>query len=138
MLLARSKMMLEEARDALRKKRYDVAVFLAEQGLQLYLKAQLYRLLGEYPRTHSIRRLLALLAKSLGGRAEEEINRFSREKRPFLSELEDVYIAARYTPRTYTEEDAQDILGFVEEVIGLVEELLRASTRGSEGEREAA
>ncbi len=33
LLLARSKMMLEEARDALRKKRYDVAVFLAEQGL---------------------------------------------------------------------------------------------------------
>jgi len=43
-------MMLEEARDALGKKRFDVAVFLAEQGLQLYLKAQLYRLLGEYPR----------------------------------------------------------------------------------------
>ena len=138
MLLARSKMMLEEARDALRKKRYDVAVFLAEQGLQLYLKAQLYRLLGEYPRTHSIRRLLALLAKSLGGGAEEEIARFSREKRPFLSELEDVYIVARYMPRTYTEEDARDILGFVEEVIGLVEKLLRASTRGGEGEREAA
>ncbi len=138
MLLARSKMMLEEARDALRKKRYDVAVFLAEQGLQLYLKAQLYRLLGEYPRTHSIRRLLALLAKSLGGRAEEEIARFSREKRPFLSELEDVYIVARYTPRTYTEEDARDILGFVDEVIGLVEELLRASTRDSKGEQEAA
>ncbi len=138
MLLARSKMMLEEARDALRKKRYDVAVFLAEQGLRLYLKAQLYRLLGEYPRTHSIRRLLALLAKSLGDGAEEEIARFSREKRPFLSELEDVYIVARYMPRTYTEEDARDILGFVEEVIGLVEKLLRASTRGGEGEREAA
>ena len=138
MLLARSKMMLEEARDALRKKRYDVAVFLAEQGLQLYLKTQLYRLLGEYPRTHSIRRLLALLAKSLGDRAEEEITRFSRTRRPFLSELEDVYIAARYTPRTYTEEDARDILGFVEEVIGLVEKLLRASTRDSKGEQEAA
>lgn len=50
LLLARSNMMLEEARDALGKKRFDVAVFLAEQGLQLYLKAQLYRLLGEYPR----------------------------------------------------------------------------------------
>ncbi|NOZ89142.1 MAG: HEPN domain-containing protein [Crenarchaeota archaeon] len=54
--------------DALEKRRQDVAVFLAEQALQIYPKAQLHRVLGDYPRTHSIRQLLALLAQALGPR----------------------------------------------------------------------
>ena len=138
LLLRRSRMMIEEAREALEKGRYDVAVFLAEQGLQLYLKAQLYRVLGDYPRTPSVRQLLALLARALGPGAESRVRRFSREKRPFLSELEDVYIAARYMLRVYTEEDARDIIGFVEEVIGFVEELLRGLGEDVGGEEKGA
>ncbi len=133
LLLRRSTMFLEEAREAYRAKRYDVAVFLAEQALQLYLKAQLLRVLGDYPRTHSIRQLLTLLSKSLGREAEERVARFIREERPRLSELEDVYVASRYMLRTYTEEDAKDILFTVERVIRFVEELLGAAARNHEG-----
>ncbi len=48
LLMERSTMYLEEAREALDKGRYDISVFLAEQGLQLFLKAQLLRVLGDY------------------------------------------------------------------------------------------
>jgi HEPN domain-containing protein len=55
LLMERSTMYLEEARETLDKSRCDISVSLAEQGLQLFLKAQLLRVLGDYPRTHSVR-----------------------------------------------------------------------------------
>ena len=134
----RSRMFLEEARDAYAKQRYDLAVFLAEQGLQLYLKAQLLRVLGDYPRTHSIRQLLAMLSRALGGEAERVVADFMRRERSCLSELEDVYIASRYTLRVYTREDAEDILSTVERVIALVEELLGRASRDYAGEEAPA
>jgi len=124
-------MFLEEARDAYAKQRYDLAVFLAEQALQLYLKAQLLRVLGDYPRTHSIRQLLVMLSRALGGDAEKEIVEFMGRERPRLSELEDVCIASRYGLRIYTREDAEDILSTVERVVALVEELLRRASRNN-------
>ena len=136
--MRRSRMFLEEARDALEKQRYDLAVFLAEQGLQLYLKAQLLRVLGDYPRTHSIRQLLAMLSRALGGEAERVVADFMRRERPRLSELEDVYIASRYTLRVYTREDAEDILSTVERVVALVEELLGRASRDYAGEEAPA
>ncbi len=135
-LMRRSRMFLEEAREAYQKERYDLAVFLAEQGLQLYLKAQLLRVAGDYPRTHSVRQLLSLLARALGGEAVEVVSEFSRRMRPRLSELEDVYIAARYTTRVYTREDAKDILETVEEVMRLVERLLKGAPRDAPREEE--
>lgn len=125
LLMRRSAMFLEEARDAYSRGRYDLSVFLAEQGLQLYLKAQLLRVLGDYPRTHSIRQLLSMLARALGGSTEERVREYMRRERPRLSELEDAYITTRYGVRIYTKEDAEDILRTVEEVVKLVEELLR-------------
>jgi len=47
----------------------------------------------------------------------ERVRDYARRRRPLFSELEDVYIAARYTPRVYTEEDARDIVSFVRKVI---------------------
>jgi len=122
---------LEEARDAYAKQRYDLAVFLAEQALQLYLKAQLFRILGDYPRMCSVRQLLVMLSKALEGDAEEEVREFIRRERPRLSELEDVYIVSRYGLRIYTREDAEDILSTVEKVVAFVEKLLRHTTRNN-------
>ena len=49
----------EEAADA------DLAVFFAEQAMQLYLKAVFYELFGERVRGHSLRELLGILSRSL-------------------------------------------------------------------------
>lgn len=132
LLMERSTMYLGEAREALDKGRYDISVFLAEQGLQLFLKAQLLKVLGDYPRTQSVRGLLALLGRGLGDQWEEEIRRFMKRFRANLSELEDVYITARYTLRRYTREDAEDILRTAKEVIRFVEDLLRRALGGAE------
>ena len=134
LLMRRAAMFLDEAREAYSRDRYDLVVFLAEQALQLFLKAQLLRMLGDYPRTHSVRQLLAMLGRALGKDAEKEITVFIRRERPRLSELEDVYIVSRYGFRTYTRDDAEDILSTVERVMSFVEELLRRIARDNAGE----
>ncbi|BES81593.1 HEPN domain-containing protein [Pyrodictium abyssi] len=95
LLMRRALMFLDEAREAYSRDRHDLAMFLAEQALQLFLKAQLLRMLGDYPRTHSVRQLLTMLGKALGDNAEKEITAFIRRERPRLSELEDVYIVSQ-------------------------------------------
>ncbi len=45
------------------RKFYDVAAFSLEQALQLFLKASLLKLGVDYPRTHSVRKLLELIYK---------------------------------------------------------------------------
>lgn len=120
-LLRRAKWFLEEARDALGKKRYDLACFLAEQAAQLRIKAALYRLLGDYPRLHQVRLLLGELGRAAGGGCAREIADFIRRHRAELSELEDAYLMTRYSPKLYGPDDAEAMLRLVEKLWGLVE-----------------
>jgi len=62
-LRRRTKAFLNRALDSLEAKDYDVASFLSEQAVQLYLKSLLLEELGDYPRTHSISTLLTILGK---------------------------------------------------------------------------
>jgi HEPN domain-containing protein len=43
-----------------REGRYDIALFHLEQAAQLALKAHLYRTVGDFPKTHSLREVLEL------------------------------------------------------------------------------
>ena len=97
---------------------YDLAVFSLEQSLQLFLKAVLLRLGIDYPRTHSVRRLLELVGEVSGHREEVEglLSRLSVE----LGALEDAYITSRYTARTYTREEAERLRRVVGEVVDVV------------------
>ena len=45
------------------RRRYKLAAFNIEQAVQLYIKAKLLELLGEFPRTHSLVMLLRGLSK---------------------------------------------------------------------------
>ncbi|MEM2852856.1 MAG: HEPN domain-containing protein, partial [Ignisphaera sp.] len=76
---------------------------LAEQSLQLYLKAILLKLVGDYPRTHSIRRLLGELGRVLNSEALET---FINANRARVLALEDAYLIARYSAKEYEKEDA--------------------------------
>jgi len=93
--------MVTMAENAFENGFYDVSCFLAEQALQLYLKAMLLKLLGGYPRTHSIRRLLGELSKLVDSRLEE----FCRVNWVRLSALEDAYLMARYFVKPYYREE---------------------------------
>jgi HEPN domain-containing protein len=121
-LLRRSDGFLETALMQARAGMYDLAVFSLEQSLQLFLKATLLRVGSDYPRTHSIRRLLELLTE-VTGRSElrELASRYSVE----LGALEDAYISSRYIPRIYTKDEFERLRAVVEEVRSNVERSVR-------------
>lgn len=59
---------------------YDLAAFSLEQALQLSLKAHLLKLGVDYPRTHSVRKLLRMIYRVTGRKEiEEPLSRFSVE-----------------------------------------------------------
>jgi HEPN domain-containing protein len=121
-LLRRSDGFLETALMQARAGMYDLAVFSLEQSLQLFLKATLLRVGSDYPRTHSVRRLLELLTE-VTGRSElrELASRYSVE----LGALEDAYISSRYIPRIYTKDEFERLRAVVEEVRSNVERSVR-------------
>ncbi|GAB6134777.1 HEPN domain-containing protein [Thermococcus prieurii] len=128
-LLRRSEDYLELANEAFEREKYDTAVFLAEQALQLYLKALIVKYSDVRLRTHSVRELLKGVGDALG--AEDEVAEFVRQNRRILRELEEAYTGARYEPRAYHREDAEELMGFVLEVMDFVEGLVDAFERGS-------
>ena len=112
---------LEEAKIALRRGSYDIACFLAEQALQLYLKFILLKIVGDYPRTHSIKRLLGEIARLTNS---SELRNFMRVNRARISALEDAYLMARYFIKEYDEDDANDMIKLVEEIVNLVNKIV--------------
>jgi len=92
---------------------YDLACFMCEQAVQLYLKGKILELSGEIPRTHSIRQLLSILSQLL----EKQIE-FDRKSVIFL---ENAYINARYLSFVYEREDAEEAIKIAREVISLVD-----------------
>ncbi len=101
LIRGRALRMLAHAESCLREGDYDLAVFLAEQAAQLYVKQAILKLTGEVPRTHSIRQLLHMLGGILGDAGREGVARFASENRMGLAGLEDAYIASRYLYRIY-------------------------------------
>jgi len=120
-LRRRSLEFLEEARIALRRGSFDIACFLAEQALQLYLKSILLELVGDYPRTHSVRRLLGEVNRLLNS---SELEEFIRVNRIRLSVLEDAYLMARYFVKEYSREDAEDMIKLVKETINIIDKVI--------------
>ncbi|GBC69063.1 hypothetical protein HRbin01_00754 [archaeon HR01] len=119
-LLERSEGFFETAKMQAGRGFYDLAVFSLEQSLQLYLKSCLLRLGVDYPRTHSVRRLLEIIRDVTGrGDVEEILSRYAVE----LGSLEDAYIASRYVARAYTAgefERLEKTVGEVRDVVGRV------------------
>jgi HEPN domain-containing protein len=116
-LLERSRRFCETASMQIERGFYDLAVFSLEQGLQLFLKACLLKLGADYPRTHSVRKLLELIVKVSGSEAISDLLRkFSVE----LGALEDAYITSRYVPRSYSPEEVERLKKVVEEVMAVV------------------
>ena len=72
---------------------YDLAAFNAQQFVELYLKYKLFLMAGEYPKTHSLKRLLREIGKISG--KEREVLRFLEENIDRIANLENAYITAR-------------------------------------------
>ncbi|MBS7651222.1 MAG: HEPN domain-containing protein [Candidatus Bathyarchaeia archaeon] len=121
LLRDRSLRMLSSARRSLSEGDYDIAAFIADQAVQLYLKSMVLELAGEVPRIHSIRQLLRVL-KEMSDRPDI-IDDYVKKNRSLLIRLEEAYISSRYMPRDYEREEAEELVNFAEEVIDFVKSL---------------
>ena len=113
--------MLSSAQGSLAKGDYDIAAFMAEQSLQLYLKSMLLEFAGEIPRIHALRQLLNSL-KTVVYRAEQ-MDQFVAKNRSLLIRLEDTYINSRYVPREYDKEETKELVDFAQEAIEFAKHL---------------
>ena len=120
LLVQRAKNFLDAAKDRLLKGDYDLACFLAEQAVQLYLKAALLHRTGEIPRSHSIRTLISILFDSA---KDKELLEFSKKNRLTLRLLEHAYIASRYLFDRFDKDDAEEAIKVAEKVFNVVQKL---------------
>ena len=121
LLRDRSLRMLSSARRSLLDGDYDLAAFMADQAVQLYLKSVILELTGELPRIHAVRQLMRVL-KDLSDRPKV-IDDYVREKRSLLIRLEEAYISSRYMPRIYEKDEVEELVNFAEEAMGSVKDL---------------
>ena len=119
-LLERSRRFYESSLMLMDRGFYDLAAFSLEQCLQLYLKGVLLKLGMDYPRTHSIRRLLELFYELTQRR---EISELSSRLGVELSLLEDAYITTRYVPREFPRDVVERLRTAVDEVLRVVGEV---------------
>ena len=125
LLKRRSLTFMKYAHKAIKEGEYDIACFLAEQAVQLSLKALILRVLGYVPRVHRIRELLGIITKALVNDLVNNIEEFVRRKRDSFRLLEDAYIGSRYLMRTYDINDAKECMRVAEEVLKVVDEIER-------------
>ena len=123
----RARVFLREASKLLEEEEYDLSCFNAEQSAQLHLKSIILKLLGETPRIHGVRELLGFLARRLHEEGFKDeatlLKEFARENRYELAILEDAYLDARYTARSFTREEAEKALSTVSRLVRLLEEV---------------
>jgi len=93
---------------------YALAIFDLEQALQPHVKARLLEEGVAYPRTHSISRLLELLA---GVKNDDRLREVVRKYAVELKLLEEAYISSRYVATEFSEEEVVRVKRAVEEVM---------------------
>lgn len=108
-LKRRAKAFLESAQADFARGNYDLVLFHVEQFLQLYLKHLLYRKIGDFPKTHSVVRLIKDVIRVYNG---VRLREFYEKNLETLYLLEEAYISSRYLPREYNKDIAERVLKF--------------------------
>ena len=120
-LKERAEKFLRNGEHLLKNGVYDLAAFNVQQFVELYLKYKLFLLVGDYPKTHSIKKLLKEIGKAAG--KFEEIRKFMIENIDGISNLENAYITSRYIPTEFEREEVENMLRLAKKIRELVDEL---------------
>jgi len=99
----------------------DIAAFNIQQFVELYLKYRLFLLTGDYPKTHSIKRLLKEIGKSC--KKEAEIKHFMEHNIDGISNIENAYITSRYIPSEFEEKEVENMLKLSKNIVRFVDGL---------------
>jgi len=117
-------------REALSVEDPDLAVFFAEQAMQLYTKAVCFELFGESVRGHRVRELLAVLIKMFEERGFKDVaNRlleFVDKYRRVLVVAEEAYTMSKYGEASYSGEEAKRVAESASRLVEPLEEVVRA------------
>lgn len=114
LLRRRALSFLRDARVDLDSGDYDLVLFHVEQFAQLYSKYLMYRRLGDFPKVHSVVRLLRDLARVYG---DCGLGEFISQNLEALYLLEESYISSRYIPREYDREVALRVINLGEKLL---------------------
>jgi len=107
---------IELAKEALKKRYYDWAIFQVEQAFQLFLKYFLASNAGYFPKTHSLRDLIKSCAE-----IKKELITFCEKYREIIKILEDAYLGSRYFPFSYDKRLVEKALNAFEELKQILE-----------------
>lgn len=120
-LQKRAQEFLENAQGLLDEGKYALAAFNFEQAAQLFLKHALFLQLGDFPKTHSLKRLL----KELGEATQrEKLDSFAKENADVLANLENAYFTARYFPVEFEVREVKNMENFVNSLLVLLKQPL--------------
>jgi len=108
---------LETAKDLYKKEYYDLCAFNIEQAVQLFLKYEIWKILGDFEKTHRISELLDHYQKASG--KIKEIEELKENYKQTINDLEITYIESRYLPAQFFKEQIELMFEFVENLLNI-------------------
>jgi HEPN domain-containing protein len=107
----------------------DLAIFFAEQAMQLYIKAVHYELFGDIIRGHRLRELLSILIRELRrhgfSNIADKLVEFVNNYRRIFILAEEAYTTSRYGEISYSFDEARDVIDVATKLIGILEEVVK-------------
>ncbi len=116
-LKIRAERFLETARDLYKKEYYDLCAFNIEQAVRLFLKYEIWKILGDFEKTHKISELLDHY-KIASGKVKE-IDSLKENYKQTIYDLEIAYIESRYLPAQFLKEQIDLMFKFVEDLLNI-------------------
>jgi HEPN domain-containing protein len=108
------------ADQAFKNEDFEIAAFNFEQSAQLYLKYTLSLLIGDFPKTHELRKLMKELMKIT---KSKELSKLLNEQQSVISDLETAYLTSRYLPATFYKKQVENMRNFVDELKEILKNL---------------
>ena len=99
---------------------FEIAAFNLEQSAQLYLKYTLSILLGDFPKTHQLRKLIDDIIKVT---QNKELKELLEKSHNIIADLEAAYITSRYLPASFYKKQVENIIDFVNQLKSSLEKL---------------
>lgn len=119
-LLKRSRDFSETADYQINNHLFDLATFSLQQALELFLKSKILAQGAEYPKTHSVRKLLKLLLEITTENKRAIVKEILDRHLLELGILEDAYITSRYVTREFSREEVEILSKTVKEIMRVV------------------
>jgi HEPN domain-containing protein len=101
-------------------KDYDMAALHLEQSVQLYLKFTIGWIMGDFPRTHNIIKLMDGVINSTGNQALKFLKESNEN---IITEIEKSYFESRYFDTPFSQSQIQEMFDFHKEMLSILDKL---------------